>query len=356
MGATIFVGLAGLFAFMGVAVLATWADSQLKKSNKGIEDLGSNDIDLPNVKEEGAGTIDAGAQEILNGYDKIKENNDGNLFETISPNQIVREYDVSNPKDLAKLSWEEAKKIGLSKIQAGEIASVTTLYEMWEDAQRYNTPIPEGYEGVGQATTILNPTIADYNDLTNEKPYITDIPKEEENTIVIPNVGDNVESIPPNTNEEENKPTIPITPNTPDTPEIEDGTNDNIEAILDGIDTQAILDLINKNHADERAYADKIRKETQEREDNAYQRAVADMRKAGINPNLVNLVQSQSGGGIVQPTPKDYSLWQTEINKTLQMLQMEIENNFKGDQNDKDRLVKTITSIMGLIAIGARMK
>ena len=45
---------------------------------------------------------------------------------------------------------------------------------------------------------------------------------------------------------------------------------------------------------------DAIRAETQAREDSAYQRAVADMRKAGINPNLMNVQPASSGGGITQ--------------------------------------------------------
>lgn len=61
-----------------------------------------------------------------------------------------------------------------------------------------------------------------------------------------------------------------------------------------------IAEIIKNDRTETWARDDKIRKETQQREDTAYQRAVADLRRAGINPNLINLQPASSGGGIIQ--------------------------------------------------------
>lgn len=91
---------------------------------------------------------------------------------------------------------------------------------------------------------------------------------------------------------------------------------------------------------------DAIRKETQEREDTAYQRAVADMRKAGIDPNLVGVSPAQAGGGITSATQKDLTRYSTEMNIIMSLVMQQIENEFKADQATKDRIVNSINNAL----------
>lgn len=151
-------------------------------------------------------------------------------------------------------------------------------------------------------------------------------------------------------------PTIPpISEALPNTePSIKDETNTNIEsAINPGFDMQSMYDFILAQQQRQWEREDAIRKETQEREDNAWQRSVDDMRKAGINVNLINPTAAQSGGGITQATGLDYSPWTAEINKQLALVEQEIQNNFQGDENSKDRITKGITSLLQLFTMFA---
>lgn len=94
---------------------------------------------------------------------------------------------------------------------------------------------------------------------------------------------------------------------------------------------------------------DAIRAEVQAREDNAYQRATEDMIRAGINPNLVgNISPAASGGGISQATGLDMSILGKQIEAESNMLLKLIEQNWKGDQNDYDRIEGYITSVLQL--------
>lgn len=63
---------------------------------------------------------------------------------------------------------------------------------------------------------------------------------------------------------------------------------------------------------------DEIRKETQAREDTAYQRATEDMRKAGIDPNLHGVTQATSGGGITNASRNDMTYIQNLADMLLQ--------------------------------------
>lgn len=95
---------------------------------------------------------------------------------------------------------------------------------------------------------------------------------------------------------------------------------------------------------------DEIRKETQEREDTAYQRAVEDMRKAGINPNIfAGAGASASGGGITNASRADLTLLKSKYEKGIEMLMQEIQNQFQGDENTKDRLTKIFDSFLKFI-------
>lgn len=88
---------------------------------------------------------------------------------------------------------------------------------------------------------------------------------------------------------------------------------------------------------------DAIRKETQEREDTAYQRAVEDMRKAGINPNLVGINPANSGGGIISATGQN--LISTEMSGIVSQAIAEINNTVKADENQKDRISDIIKTL-----------
>lgn len=89
---------------------------------------------------------------------------------------------------------------------------------------------------------------------------------------------------------------------------------------------------------------DAIRKETQEREDTAYQRSVSDMRKAGVNPNLQSISGAQAGGGIAGATAKNLARIENEKDRNLQLILQEIQQNWQGSQNDLDRLTNILRS------------
>lgn len=92
---------------------------------------------------------------------------------------------------------------------------------------------------------------------------------------------------------------------------------------------------------------DKIREETQKREDTAYQRAVNDMRKAGINPNLVGINPANSGGGITQSSRIEPTA-SAEINAITSELINAINNEVKIEENKKDRITDIIRTILGI--------
>lgn len=96
---------------------------------------------------------------------------------------------------------------------------------------------------------------------------------------------------------------------------------------------------------------DAIRKETQEREDTAYQRAVADMRLAGINPNLTGVQPAQSGGGITNATTNESNI-NTQLQIIAQKAIAEIEKDVKLSEGEKNRATSIIASA---IIAGARL-
>ena len=111
---------------------------------------------------------------------------------------------------------------------------------------------------------------------------------------------------------------------------------------------------------------DSIRKETQEREDTAYQRAVADMKKAGINPNLMSVQPAASGGGIMTASQMDNaqaSQYSEEMNRLLEEWKTELNNSTTIDENTKnrwaefgERLLQGAMNIAGLVIMSKMRK
>lgn len=117
---------------------------------------------------------------------------------------------------------------------------------------------------------------------------------------------------------------------------IEDTTNQNIEQSIGGSFNDYMMKL------------EELQEKQWEREDTAYQRAVEDARLAGINVGAL--------GGSIQPAQSTTNVMTsagtTELNKIAEFLQQEIENNFKGDENEKDRFIQAIQMLFmyGLVS------
>ncbi len=91
---------------------------------------------------------------------------------------------------------------------------------------------------------------------------------------------------------------------------------------------------------------DEIRKHIEEREDSAYQRAVADMKKAGINPELLGVNPANSGGGIIQASRMDTSLLNTDLSGAYSELIAQLNNEVKIDENQKDRILSIVNNFV----------
>lgn len=97
---------------------------------------------------------------------------------------------------------------------------------------------------------------------------------------------------------------------------------------------------------------DQIRKETQEREDTAIQRWVEDVRKAGINPNLFSGTGAASGGGITSATGLNTSKYEAQAEKLLTEWETMVEQEFKKEENKKDRFNNIMKSLLNLAGLG----
>lgn len=124
---------------------------------------------------------------------------------------------------------------------------------------------------------------------------------------------------------------------------IKDETMSGIENSVSGVDYDAWKQWAEEQQAKQWEREDALRKETQLREDSAYTRAAADMRRAGINPNLTGVNAAQTGGGITSATGISENAWTAQVEEALKLLEQEIDNNFKEDENTKDR----VTDIIG---------
>ena len=91
---------------------------------------------------------------------------------------------------------------------------------------------------------------------------------------------------------------------------------------------------------------DAIREHVEEREDSAYQRAVADMKKAGINPELLGVNPANSGGGIIQASRMDTSLLNTDLSGAYSELIAQLNNEVKVDEKEKDRILSIVNNFV----------
>lgn len=128
-------------------------------------------------------------------------------------------------------------------------------------------------------------------------------------------------------------------------PSIEDETNTNVETEVPLSSTEDWIKLIQDAQKAQWERDDAKQAHIEEREDTAYQRAVEDMRKAGINPNLMNVTPAESGGGFTASQGMDFSPVTTQMNNEIKEILDEIEKSFQGGQNEKDRIKDMITSL-----------
>lgn len=133
-------------------------------------------------------------------------------------------------------------------------------------------------------------------------------------------------------------------------PSVEDKTNENVETAIPLSSTEEWLKIIQDAQKAQWERDDAKQAHIEEREDTAYQRAVADMRKAGINPNLMNVTPAESGGGFTAAQGMDFSPVTTQMNNEIKEILDEIDKSFEGGQNEKDR-IKDIIKSLGQMAM-----
>ena len=117
--------------------------------------------------------------------------------------------------------------------------------------------------------------------------------------------------------------------------------------------TQAAIDQRNE----EWKRTEELQKHLEEREDSKMQRWVQDAIKAGINPNLAlgfngapsEMVQDNTG-------TVDYTKWQAQYNKDLELLMQMIDQNFQGNENEKDRFNNILSRVLSLGTMATMVK
>lgn len=269
---------------------------------------------------------------------------------TVGATYIFKEMGEWLSKTLGKKKYEETLKE--NNVQPETVAP-TTPSEKTEETPKTN------------GITIQRPdlgAVEEPNFDNSKADSATDLPSE--STIVGGNVGSfplewlensNVESLPPK--EQQGTQTPPVIQGVTGGTLDKTGENEEV-AIKPAMSTQEWMQFIEKNQKEQWAREDAIRKETQAREDTAYQRSVADMLKAGINPNLMNVQPASSGGGITQATGKDLSGLLQEIEIQANALQKELDRAFQADQNAKDRAMgltgDMIQNLVMMILLGGK--
>lgn len=148
---------------------------------------------------------------------------------------------------------------------------------------------------------------------------------------------------------EEEKPTPAPTP----IPDIKDETSSNVEQ---SIDNTNVIDMLKSLRDEQWAREDEIRRETQEREDTAFSRGIEDMRRAGVNVNLVGAQAAESGGGITNATGIDSGIYSADTSKFVALLEQEINNAFKEDENAKNRFTEILAGLVKTIVAGLIFK
>lgn len=143
--------------------------------------------------------------------------------------------------------------------------------------------------------------------------------------------------------------------------QLKDATDENLGTeIIKPIEQPSALNEAIKLRDEEWARADAIRKETQEREDNAYSRKIQDLRNSGVNVNLMgDMSPAPTGGGITNETGSvNYAMAEKEYQAQIDLLMQEIEQNFQGNQAEKDRIKDIIKSVItaGALLGGAGIK
>ena len=135
-----------------------------------------------------------------------------------------------------------------------------------------------------------------------------------------------------------------VKPPTTNTPNLEDKTDENLQY---SFSNQDYVDFLTQLRDEQWAREDEIRAETQAREDNAYSRAIEDLRNSGVNVNLLGSISpAGSGGGITNATGMDTGMLEKQIDAETNLLIKTIEQNWKGEQNDLDRVIQSITSVL----------
>lgn len=92
--------------------------------------------------------------------------------------------------------------------------------------------------------------------------------------------------------------------------------------------------------------------QTWEREDTAVQRWAEDVRKAGINPNLFSGTGAASGGGITSATGLNTSKYEAQAEKLLTEWETMVDQEFKREENKKDRFNNIMKSLLNLAGLG----
>ena len=143
--------------------------------------------------------------------------------------------------------------------------------------------------------------------------------------------------------------------------------NPDVETSVSGIDISGLMEQSRKWRNEQWAREDRIRKEVQEREDNAISRKIEDMRRAGVNPNLAySMSGAESGGGITTASSIDTSMItqqmsnisskeieqkRQEYEKLLEEYKIAQQQAFEGDENAKDRANKILSSLLSAAAV-----